>query len=74
MIVGVIWHGGAHAAYSEYSMRYRPELDLVLKDISMTIVRRCPFDSPDQSSDDALTRNRKRRLVSLVGQALESRR
>lgn len=27
-----------HVTCSEYSMRYRPELDLVLKEISLTIV------------------------------------
>lgn len=30
--------GMTHGVRSEYSMRYRPELDLVLKDISLTIV------------------------------------
>lgn len=31
-------YGGTHVMYSEYSMRYRPELDLVLKEISLTVV------------------------------------
>lgn len=33
-----VFDPGLIVGCSEYSMRYRPELDLVLKDISLTIV------------------------------------
>ena len=58
---------------SEYSMRYRSELDLVLKDISLTIV--CILLGVSGLSFDVpLIRIQRRRSVSLEGQALESRR
>ena len=53
-----------------YSTKYRPELDLVLKDISMTIVG--VLASEDFRFIDRYQRNRRRRLESVEGQALEN--
>lgn len=63
----------AHGGCSEYSMRYRPELDLVLKDISLTIVCTFSHGASKLGFDVVLNRIQKKKSGSLGGQALESR-
>lgn len=68
-----VWASELTLCCSKYSMRYRPELDLVLKDISLMIVR--VFSRTRNVGSEVLpTRNRRKRLVLLEGPVLESHR
>lgn len=61
------------ANVSNYSMRYRPELDLVLADISLKIVCHIPHSFRSEVLKNN-NRSRAKRLASVDGRVLESPR